>query len=81
MNKKLSLFLIGLWACQGQAQEAEKEKKIKPLSEQFLLFLAEMESVEGELIHPVDLALTPPSESNNPKAKQENKDGKQKDDN
>ena len=81
MNKKLSLFLIGLWVCQGQSHETEKEKKIKPLSEQFLLFLAEMESVEGELIHPVDLALTPPNETTNPKAKQEVKDGKQKDDN
>ena len=32
------------------------KKQIKPLSEEFLLFLAEMEDVDGELMHPVDVA-------------------------
>ena len=38
---------------------ADDEEKIspplKPLSEELLLFLAEMEEVEGQWVHPVDL--------------------------
>ena len=44
MKNKLVLFFIGIWICQASAKEPEKEKKIQPLSEQFLLFLAEMET-------------------------------------
>ena len=39
------------------AAETDKNKKqLKPLSEEFLLFLADMEEVDGELMHPVDVA-------------------------
>lgn len=81
MRNKLTLFFIGLWLCQANAKEPEKEKKIKPLSEQFLLFLAEMENVEGELVHPVDLTVKQTSEKIKVSTKLETKDGKQKDDN
>lgn len=79
MKNKLLIFVITLWLCQANAKVIEKEKKIKPLSEQFLLFLAEMETVEGELVHPVDLTLTPLNDK--AEVQQETKDGKQKDDN
>lgn len=38
------------------ADESQKIKKIEPLSEAFLMFLAEMEQVDGEFLHPVDIA-------------------------
>ena len=81
MKNKLVLFFIGIWICQASAKEPEKEKKIQPLSEQFLLFLAEMENVEGELIHPVDLTVKQISDKAKVNTKLETKDGKQKDDN
>lgn len=90
MVRNVALLLIGIWSSVLQGQEAEKDKnknkKINPLSEQFLLFLAEMEEVEGELIHPVDLKLDAEQKKQTkpvtkPKVKQETKDGKAKDDN
>lgn len=81
MKNKLSLFFIGFWLCQVNAKEPEKEKKIQPLSEQFLLFLAEMEEVEGELVHPVDLTAKKLNDKTKLNGKEKTKDGKQKDDN
>lgn len=88
MVRNAAILLISLWSSLLQGQEVdknkEKKKKIEPLSEQFLLFLAEMEDVEGDLIHPVDLNA---SDANvldakaKTKVKQETKDGKAKDDN
>jgi hypothetical protein len=34
---------------------AKANKKIEALDESFLLFLAELENVDGELLHPVDI--------------------------
>jgi len=59
MNKLVPLLtlLSAPWFPAAAAEESEKARKsIKPLSEEFLLFLAEMEEVEGELMHPVDVA-------------------------
>ena len=36
-------------------QIAKANKKIEALDESFLLFLAELEDVDGELLHPVDI--------------------------
>ena len=59
MNLAYSILLVGLMSAQAGAKEQDtktKGKTLKPLSEEFLLFLAEMEEVEGELMHPVDVA-------------------------
>lgn len=56
MNKPFLLALTVLLSAQAAAEGKDKpDKKIEPLSEAFLLFLAEMEEVDGDLIHPVDL--------------------------
>jgi hypothetical protein len=55
MTKLISVFLIGLYSASSIATEPKKNKKIEPLSESFLLFLAEMEPVDGDWVHPVDL--------------------------
>lgn len=86
MVRNAAILLISLWSSVLHGQEAdknkEKKKRITPLSEQFLLFLAEMEDVEGDLIHPVDLNVTNRDVLNTKaKVKQETKDGKAKDDN
>lgn len=45
-----------------QVQGKEKTKKQdNALSEEFLLFLAEMEEVEGEWVHPIDFATDKPN--------------------
>ncbi len=69
--------MLGFWGCQVHGQEPEKHKKIEPLSEQFLLFLAEMTVVDGDLIHPVDLEKKKQPEQT---VKQVNEDGKENDD-
>lgn len=88
MVRNAAILLISLWSSVLQSQEVdknkEKKKKIEPLSEQFLLFLAEMENVEGDLIHPVDLNTSDTNvldAKTKTKVKQETKDGKAKDDN
>lgn len=90
MVRHVTVLLISIWSSVVQGQEAEKDKeknkKITPLSEQFLLFLAEMEEVEGDLIHPVDWNQKPDEKKTTkpvikPRAKQEAKDGEAKDDN
>lgn len=61
MNLAYSILLLGLMSGQVEAKEQQsksKGKPLEPLSEEFLLFLAEMEEVEGELMHPVDVADT-----------------------
>ena len=88
MVRNAAILLISLWSSVLQSQEVdknkEKKKKIEPLSEQFLLFLAEMENVEGDLIHPVGLNASDTNvldAKTKTKVKQETKDGKAKDDN
>ncbi len=42
-------------ASQSKDKETlNKHKTVEPLDEMFLLFLAELEEVEGELLHPID---------------------------
>lgn len=90
MVRNVAILLIGIWSSVVQSQEPEKDKeknkKIAPLSEQFLLFLAEMEDVEGDLVHPVDWSQSTDAKKQTkltikPEVKQEAKDGKAKDDN
>lgn len=106
MVRHTALLLFGLYGAGAIGADSAKDKvkdklndkdnsqKIQPLSEQFLLFLAQMEDVEGELVHPVDLdvnndrdkiqasAEKPQSKTvNKAKAKREDKDGKTHDDN
>jgi len=49
--------LLALLPAQAMASEkvSKATAEIQPLSEEFLLFLAEMEEVDGQLIHPVDM--------------------------
>lgn len=56
MNKSFLLAFAFLISGNAVAEKKDKpDKKIEPLSEAFLLFLAEMEEVDGDLLHPVDL--------------------------
>ncbi len=41
-----------------KVEKAKKVKKVEALDESFLLFLAEIEEVDGELLHPVDIQAT-----------------------
>ena len=95
MTKLISLFLLGCYATSSVATEAKKNKKIEPLSEQFLLFLAEMEPVDGKWVHPVDLTSVTANQQRDPKqsvtqnkatptskqTSKQTKDGKRDDDN
>lgn len=56
MNKYLLLLLTLLTDKVVAGDDKIKpDEKLTPLSEEFLLFLAEMEDVNGDLVHPVDL--------------------------
>lgn len=56
MNKSFLLAFAFLISGNAVAEKKDKpDKKIEPLSEAFLLFLAEMEEVDGDLLHPADL--------------------------
>lgn len=54
MDKRLLLILPWLTVTPLAAKQKEKQE-VAPLDEEFLLFLAEMESVDGDWVHPVDL--------------------------
>lgn len=70
MDKRLWLILPCLAVSPLQAKQKEKEQEqVAALSEEFLLFLAEVEDVEGELVHPVDLAQNKPNETKVAQAK------------
>jgi len=63
LNLIYPLLLVGILAPQAHAKDNDKvnsakKQKLAPLSEEFLLFLADMEDVEGELMHPVDVAVS-----------------------
>lgn len=42
----------------GNIEQNKKTKKVEALDESFLLFLAEIEEVDGELMHPIDIQAT-----------------------
>ena len=53
-----------LVALPGQAvANGAAETELQPLSEEFLLFLADMDEVEGQLVHPVDFEMAELSQS------------------
>ena len=82
MNKYFLLALTLLLSEHALANNKDKpDKKLEPLSEAFLLFLAEMEDVDGELVHPIDLSKTNTKQLNNSNKtpEQTNKDGKKHD--
>jgi hypothetical protein len=86
MNKSFLLAFAFLLSGEAAADKKDKpDKKIEPLSEAFLLFLAEMEEVDGDLIHPVDLTETDAKQTNKKqletqKREKLNKDNGTKDD-
>lgn len=69
------LTLLPLLLC--SQLNAETKKPIIALSEELLLFLADMENIDGKLVHPVDLQAKPEREQvakNEDKAQKEGKD-------